>query len=66
MGIIQVINNHSDLESHDFIDLAQKIANTIAYVIELCDKGIKNQRIVNEVDDNVEIMKMIFNEKYGK
>lgn len=58
-----MINNNSELDSEDFIDLCKKITATIAYLVEICDDGIKNMHLVRQVDDGVEIMKMILDGK---
>ena len=59
IGVVHIINHNSPLDPSDYKDISTKISNTIGYIVETCQEGIKSYNVAKQIDKSVEMMKKI-------
>jgi len=59
IGVVHIINQSSPLDPSDYRDISSKVCNTIAYIVETCQEGIKSYNLAKQIDKSVEMMRKI-------
>jgi len=56
IGVVHIINHSSPLDASDYREISEKICNTIGYIVEMCQEGIKFYNLAKQIDKNVEMI----------